>query len=135
MVARRAGLDAPRSGQVAGEHAAKGRLGGLGAEQAAPVRRLKGEHLALFRQRPLDLVDRGPRACGQYQLACRVLANAREKRQVERMRGLQRPAEPPLRAAGDNLDRLLRRQRRRDRLAQFFEASGGEAGHTPKLSL
>ncbi len=51
---------------------------------------------------------------------------------VERMRGLQRPAKPPLRIAADQLDRLLRGERAGGDLAQFIQIGGGEPGHAPQ---
>ena len=106
MVARRASLDPPRPRQIAGQDTAQGRPGAVlvrHPEKAAPIRRLKGEHLAGIGERPFDLGERGRRAGGQHQFARRILADAGETRQIEQMRGLQRPAETAFRAAADQL--------------------------------
>ena len=64
VVPRRSRAHAPRSGQIAGDHAAQ-RLLALSAEKGAPVGRLEGQHLPLFRKLRIDRGERRPRSGGQ----------------------------------------------------------------------
>ena len=124
MVARGAGLDPPRSGEVAGDdaaqRAARRRLRRQAIERA-PIRRLEGQHLAGGGEGRVDLGEPGRSARGQDQLARLVIADPGEPRQVEGARQLQRPAEPALRPAGDDFERLLGGERIADHVAQFGE--------------
>ena len=79
---------------------------------------------AFSRQRRLDLVERRRRPGGQHQLARLVAADAGKFGQIERARRLQRPAEPALDAAGDQLERLLGGERVADGIAQFRQVAG-----------
>ncbi len=56
----------------------KRRRAGAAAEEAAPIRRLEGQHLTLGRKRGLDLAQRRRRARGQHQLLGLVVADAAE---------------------------------------------------------
>ena len=104
-------------------------------KQRAPIGRLEGEHLPRLCERGLDFAERRRCAGGQYQLARLIFADAGQPGQVERVRQLQRPAEPAFRAAGDDLHRLLGGERVADRIAQFIEVCRGETDHRRKLSL
>ncbi len=132
MVARRTRLDPPRPREVAGKDTAEctpSRLRCRYPVKRAPIGRLEGEHLPRLCERGLDLGERRCGAGGQDQLARLIFADAGQPGQVERTRQLQRPAEPALRAAGDDLHRLLGGERVTDRVAQFAEVGRGGLGH------
>ena len=130
MVARRAGLDAPRPGQVGHQDAAERLLPGRTAEQRAEVRRLESELLAVFRQRRLDLGERRRRSGLQDQFLGLVEADAGDRRQVEHMVGPERFAPPPLGAAGDDLQRRHLRHRPADGVEDIVVGFGGKTlGH------
>src|SRR3546814_17327275 len=58
MVPRRAGLEAPRAGEIAREHAADRALPRRLAPKWTPIRRFEGELLVLRRQDRLDIRHR-----------------------------------------------------------------------------
>ena len=94
---------------------------------------LEGEHLALGVERRLDLAHRRRRARGQHQLLGLVEADAGEGGKIEHMRRLQRPAEAALAAAGDELERLLARDRVGDDRLEVARIGGARDGSTLRL--
>ncbi len=128
MIARRALADAPRPRQIARQHAADGLAALDAAQERAPIAGLEGEHLPVRRERRLDLGERRRRARGQHQLLGLVETDAGEGRQVDDVGKLQRPAEAALAAAGDQLERLVARQRAGDDLDQLALVGGAEDG-------
>ena len=87
----------------------------LAAEQRAPdpAARRPASGRALSSAASIS-AQRRRRARGQHQLLRLVVADAGKRREVERVRRLQRPPEAALAAAADDLERLLARHRRRD---------------------
>ena len=111
MVARRAGLDPARPGQVRRERAAeRPRFGGR-AEDRAVVHRLERKLLALVVHQRLDLCDRRAGFRRQHQFLRLVQRHARQRGEIEREIGLARAAERALGAATHELQRLAFRQR------------------------
>ena len=119
IVARGAGAHAAGTGQVAGERAAERGLAKrwffAAAQQAAPVRRLEGEHLAVAGEQRLDLLQRRSRARGQDKLRRLIVDHAREPRDVEQRVGPHRAPERAFAAARADLEGLALRGRPEDR--------------------
>ena len=107
MVARGAGLDAARAGQIGRDRAADGALAGRAAEQRAIVHRLEGELLVVLVQQRLDLGQRRAGFGREHQFFRLVQRDAGKPRQIERQVGLARPAEPALGALPRHLQRLV----------------------------
>ena len=107
MVARGACLEAARTREIGRHAAAERRPVGLRAEQRSEIRRLEGENLAVLRQPGCDLGKRGAGPRGEHQLLRLVKRDPREAREVEPGRRVARAAEPPLRPAGDEFERML----------------------------
>ncbi len=131
VIARRALANAARPREIASEHAAQSRRLVVGAEQRAPIAGLESEHLTRAIERRFDLAERRRRAGGQHQLRRLVIANARERAEIEHMRQLQRPAEAALAAAGDQLQRLFAGERLPDDRDELLLVGGAEMGHGP----
>ena len=122
MVARRARLWAARAGEIAGQHAAQGPLPRRPAVERAQIRRLEGQHLALFRQRLLDLGQARAGASGQHQLLRLIEADAGEMRQIETLAAVDGPSQPTLAARAQELQR-----------AGALPHGGGELRRRPRL--
>ena len=107
------------------------RLAGLARlpEQRAIIHRLEGQLLAALGQHCLDLGERRAGSCRQHQLLGLVQRDAGELRQVERMRGLQRPADAALGAVADDLQRRVLRHRPLHGGEHIGRGGGGEGGH------
>ena len=105
MVARRPRLDAPRAGEVCGEHAADGALARLGAVKRAEVGGLEGERLALLREQRLDLGEPGSGARGEHELFRLVERHSGKGAQIDAVGRLHRPSEPALGARTRDLER------------------------------
>src|SRR6202034_951271 len=86
------------------------------AEQCPVVHRLEGELLFACRRERLDLGERGARLRGQHKLRRLVERDPGEPREVERRIPLRRPADAPLGAPADHLQRLAAGKRPADRL-------------------
>ena len=96
MIARGAGLDAPRPRKVRRERAAeRARVRGP-AEDRAVIHRLEGELLALALDQRLDLGERRAGPGREHQLLRLVQRHAGEPGQIERQIGLARAAERAL---------------------------------------
>ena len=107
MVAGGAGLEPPRPGEVAGEHATDALPAGLAAEQGTIVRGLERQLLAALGELGLDHGQRGARAGAHHQLLGLVEADSGETLEADHRRSLHRPAEAALAAQPGQLDRLL----------------------------
>ena len=108
VVSRRSCAYAPRSGKVASDHAAKRWLA-LRAEKGAPVGRLEGQHLALFRELSVDRGEWLARLRGQDKFGGLVFNDSCEPRNIEDVIGFHRPAERALGAACDDFERIALR--------------------------
>ncbi len=113
VIARRAGLETPRPGQIAGNGTAQ--RAALIAVEAGHVHRLEGQLLALVGDGGLDLGERRAGARAQHQLFGLVERNTGELRQIEGVADLavtlaamgpeQRPAEAAFRCRAGDLQR------------------------------
>ena len=111
MVARGAGLDPARAGEVRRQHAADRAAAGGPAQQRPVVHRLEGELLAARGDERLDLGNRRPGARREHQLLRLVQRHAGEPGQIKGQIGLRRPADRALGAVADDLQRLALTER------------------------
>ena len=107
MVARRAGLDAPGPGQVAGDGAADGPPARRATEERPQVRRLELQALAVPGQRRLDLGQGRRRAGGEDQFLGLVKPDTGKGAEVEPVAGLRGTPEGSLGARRQDLQRRL----------------------------
>ena len=104
MVARRAGLDAPRTGNIAGDRAADRARAGGGTEQGTQIRRFEGELLVPIGQSRRDLVEGSGGGGDDHQLGRLIRLDAGKGQKVEPMGRLGRPTEPSLAAGTGNVE-------------------------------
>jgi hypothetical protein len=105
MVARGARLDAPWTGKICRQRAADRAHPGCAAEQRPIVQRLEGQLLVVLGKQRLDLGQWRAGPGRKHQFLRLVKRDARQPRQVERMLGLRRPADPALGAVAQDLQR------------------------------
>jgi hypothetical protein len=130
VVARGAGLDAARAGEIACDDAADGALPGLPAEHRPVIHRLEGEFLVVLVQKLLDVGERRAGARRQHQFGRLVQRDAGQARQVERDVGLARPADGALGALAGDFQRLVVAERPAHGVFDLFGVAGFEdVGH------
>ena len=107
MVARRAGLDPPRPGEVARERAADRALARRPAEHGAVVGRLEGELLLVLGEQHLDRGKRRAGARRHHELRGLVERDPGEAIEAQHASGCDRPPERALAARAQDLERHL----------------------------
>src|SRR3974390_1078201 len=106
MIARGAGFDASRAGQIGGDHAAERSLAGLAAKQRAVVHRLEFELLIVLIEQRLDLAKRRASLGREHQLGRLVQPDTGKPGEAERdirLAGAPAPALAPLPGASQTL--------------------------------
>src|SRR4051794_10953031 len=106
MIARRSGLDPPRTREVRAKRAADGATAGRCAEHRAVIDRLERKLLIVFGEQLLDLSDRRAGFGREDQLLTFIERHARENRQIKTQVPLRGAANPALQAVADDLERL-----------------------------
>ena len=106
MIARGAGLDAARPGQIGGNRAADRAGAGLAAEQRGVIHRLEGEFLLACRHQRFDLGERRSGLRREHKLLRLVKRDAGKPREIERRIPLRGAADRALGAAADDFEVL-----------------------------
>jgi hypothetical protein len=126
MVARGAGLDAPRTRQIGRNCAADRARLGWDTEQSPVIHRLESEFLPACGNKSLDLGQWRPGLGRQYEFFRLVQRNPGEPGQIEGGVPLRGAADRPLRAVADDLDRLAAGKRPLDRLLDLLDVTWSE---------
>ena len=126
MVARGAGLDAARAGQIGGDRAAQRAAARIAAQQRPVVHRLEGKFWFVFVQQRLDLGERRAGARREHQLLRLVKRDAGEAGEIERQIGLARPADRALGALPGQFQRLIVAERPAHGFLDFLRVAGFE---------
>src|SRR5579884_1869607 len=106
MIARSAGLDAARPGEIGRDDAAEAALARCAAEQRTVVHRLETELLIVVVEQRLDFGERRAGFGRKHELGRLVERHTGQRGEVERQIGLTRPADGALRSAPGHFERL-----------------------------
>ena len=101
----------------------------IGAEQLGIVRRLEGQSLARFSKQRFDFSKPRAGPCGQHQLGGFVVDHAIEAGEIEAIIGQDRPAERPLGAGADDVQRTAIGAGLFHRRLHVFFIMGPKDGH------
>jgi FAD/FMN-containing dehydrogenase len=126
VVARGAGLDAARAGEVAGERTADRAAAGRAAEQRAVVGGLEVEPLVVRGEARLDLGERCAAGGRHHQLLGLVQPDAGEALEGDRMRSGDRAAEGALGARAQDLERAFLARRPADEVLELGRRARSE---------